>query len=126
MDYKKFLDSKQQLEKGDSIKMRWMPDCLFDFQKALLEWSLWKGRCATFADCGLGKTPLQLTWAQNVFLQTKKPVLLITPLAVSYQTIKEAKKFGVEAALCRDKIKRGVPICITNYQRLHHFDPKDF
>ena len=102
-----------------------MPDFLFDFQKHIVEWSVRKGRAAVFADCGLGKTPMGLTWASNVNQKTNKPVLYLTPLAVGAQTAREAEKFGIEATHSRDgKISSG--IVITNYERLHYFQPGDF
>src|SRR5262249_43910793 len=84
-----------------------------------------KGRAAIFADCGLGKTPMQLVWAENVWRYTQRPVLIITPLAVSAQTIREAEKFGIE---CRRSALGEIhkPITVTNYERLHHFDPAEF
>ena len=95
------------------------------FQAALVDWALRKGRGAIFADCGLGKTPMQLVWAENVRRHTGKPVLIVTPLAVSFQTEAEAAKFGIEAAISRDgTIAAG--ITVTNYERLEHFDPDHF
>lgn len=69
-DYKKFLAAKTQLSGRFGFKPNFMPDFLFDFQKALVEWSVEKGRGAIFADCGLGKTPMQLVWAQNIAQET--------------------------------------------------------
>ena len=100
-------------------------DFLFDFQKSLVEWSLLKGRSAVFADCGLGKTAMQLSWADNVIRQTGKPVLVITPLAVASQTKREGDKFGIECEVSRDgSIYSGINV--TNYERLHYFSPGDF
>jgi hypothetical protein len=102
-----------------------MPDFLFPYQRAIVEWSLRKGRAAIFADCGLGKTPMQLVWAENVKRKTGKPVLIGTPLAVNAQTIREAAKFGIDAARSTDgKVAAG--ITVTNYERLHLFDPADY
>lgn len=102
-----------------------MPDFLFDFQKHLVDWASRKGRDAVFADTGLGKTPMQLVWAENIVRKTNKPVLILTPLAVSYQTNLEAKKFNIEAKISRDG-KIAPNITITNYERLHYFDSNDF
>lgn len=124
-EYMDFLARKAQLGTDDGFDPVWMPDFLFDFQRSLVEWSLRKGRGAIFADCGLGKTPMQLVWAENVRRHTGKPVLILTPLAVSGQTVREADKFGIECARSPDgKIAAG--ITVTNYERLHHFDPSDF
>jgi hypothetical protein len=123
--YRDFLERKSQADGMDGFDPVWMPDFLFHFQRELVTWAVKKGRAAIFADCGLGKTPMQLVWAENVRRHTGKPVLLATPLAVSYQTQTEAAKFGLDAAVSRDgSIVAG--ITITNYERLHHFDPEQF
>jgi hypothetical protein len=102
-----------------------MPDFLFDFQRSMVEWSIGKGRGGIFEDCGLGKTPQQLVWAENVFRKTKRPVLILTPLAVSLQTVREAEKFGIDCQRSNNgKIPSGV--VVTNYEKLHYFDPKEF
>jgi hypothetical protein len=124
-DYGAFVARKAQLESGDGFDPVWMPDFLFEFQQALAQWAIRQGRAAIFADCGLGKTPMQLVWAENVHRYTGRPVLLATPLAVGFQAEAEARKFGVEAAISRDGRVAG-PITITNYERLHHFKPEDF
>jgi hypothetical protein len=127
MDYLDFLKDKQQLGGRYGFKPTFMPDALFDFQRALVEWSIDRGRAAIYADCGLGKTPMQLTWAENVVRHTGKPVLLLTPLAVSAQTVHEGEKFGIECVRSGDgKFKPGARIVVTNYERLHYFDRNDF
>jgi hypothetical protein len=125
MTYQEFIDKKSQETWQDGFVPVWMPDFLFDFQKILTEWAIRKGRCALFEDCGLGKTPQQLVWSENVVRFTNKPVLILTPLAVSYQTILEAEKFGIEAHRSHDG--NVVPgINVTNYERLHYFSPDAF
>lgn len=123
--YADFLARRAQFNDADGFAPAVIPDHLFSFQKALLDWSVRMGRGAVFADCGLGKTPVQLAWAENVLRHTGRPVLIVTPLAVSYQTEHEAEKFGVDAAVSR---KGQVPagVTITNYERLEHFRPSDF
>lgn len=102
-----------------------IPDSLFGFQAHLAEWSIVNGRAATFADCGLGKTPIQLVCADNVLRHTNRPVLILTPLAVARQTVAEGEKFGIGVRHVRDgRNPRG--IVVTNYERLHLFDPADF
>lgn len=125
MAYADFLDRKLQEGADHGFEPEWMPEYLFDFQRELVDWAVRKGRGAIFADCGLGKTPMQLAWAENVRRHTGKPVLIVTPLAVSYQTEQEAAKFGFDAAVSRDG---SVPaaLTITNYERLHHFDRDAF
>lgn len=123
--YQSFLASKSQANAGDGFTPTRMPDHLFPFQRHLLDWSVRMGRSAIFADCGLGKTPVQLAWAENVHRHTGKPVLIVTPLAVSFQTEVEARKFGVDAATSRDGTIPA-PITVTNYERLENFDTDDF
>lgn len=124
-DYGEFLEAKRSIHNDGGFKPLWEPDFLFDFQRDLVEWALLRGRAAIFADCGLGKTPMQLVWAENVARKTKKPTLILTPLAVSQQTIKEAEKFGIPASRSREG-EMGAPIVVTNYERLHYFLPSDF
>ena len=124
-DYAAFLERKTQYGGDAGFDPVWRPDFLFDFQQALVEWAIRKGRAAIFADCGLGKTPMQLVWAENVRRVTGKPVLIVTPLAVAWQTIDEAHKFGMEAAYSRDGSQQG-PLTVTNYERLHLFDRADY
>jgi hypothetical protein len=122
--YAHFLERKGQSGDMAGFKPLWMPDFLFDFQRSLTEWAILKGRGAIFADCGLGKTPMQEVWAENVVRHTNRPVLIITPLAVGAQTIREGEKFGIE---CRKSDGAALPgINVTNYERLHHFNPQDF
>jgi len=124
MTYQEFIENKSQLSGDFGFDPLWMPDFLFDFQKYLTEWSIKKGRGAIFADCGMGKTPMQLVWAENIARKTKGNVLILTPLAVSAQTIKEGEKFGIEVKRSDD----GKPykITVTNYERLHYFNSNDF
>jgi len=125
MNYQKFLEKKSQLGEGSGFDPIWMPDFLYDFQKILVEWAQLKGRAAIFADCGLGKTPMQLVWAENVVRKENKPVLILTPLAVSAQTLRESEKFDIECHRSKEgKVFPGINI--TNYERLHYFNPDDF
>lgn len=126
MEYEEFLESKSQIGNNHGFKPLFMPDFLFDFQKWLVEWSLLKGRGGLFEDCGLGKSPQELVWGQNVVQHTNKPVLLLTPLAVSIQMVKEAEKFNIDAERCKDGKVNKKKIYITNYERLHNFNPNDF
>ncbi len=125
MEYDDFIFLKAQLGTFSGFDPIWVPDFLFDFQKALVDWSVRKGRSAIFADCGLGKTIQQLVWSENVVRKTNRPVLILTPLAVSHQTVAEAEKFGIEA-------RRFFPgmaikgIIVTNYERLHLLNAGDF
>lgn len=124
-DYAAFLAAKAQLGGFHGFDPVFMPDKLFDFQISLVEWAVRKGRSAIFADCGMGKTPMQLAWAENVVRHTGGKVLIATPLAVSHQTVEEAHKFGIDAARASFGVSSSV-ITVTNYERLHRFDPSDF
>lgn len=123
--YHRFLTVKAQNDSAAGFEPVWMPDFLFDFQKALVDWALRVGRGAILADCGLGKTPMWLVWAENVVRKTNKPVLGLTPIAVGPQTIAEAEKFGIEAHRTIDgTVHPGINV--TNYERLHYYRPSDF
>ncbi len=123
--YHGFLARKAQLESDGGFDPVWMPRYLFDFQQVLVEWALRKGRAALFEDCGMGKTPQELVWAENVVRHTNKPVLILTPLAVAQQFITEGQKFGIEVRRA-DKAPTGPAVYVTNYQRLHHLSADDF
>lgn len=125
-EYKQFIDRKSQVGCDHGFDPVWMPSALFPFQVALVEWALRKGRAAIFADCGLGKTPMQLVWAENVARKTDGRVLILTPLAVAFQTVREGEKFGVEVKHRREGMVAGDRIVVTNYERLHYFRPEDF
>jgi superfamily II DNA or RNA helicase len=126
MSYQDFLNAKTQSSGDFGFDPKWMPDSLFDFQRALVEWACRKGRAAIFADCGLGKTAMQLTWAENVARKTSGRVLILAPLAVAFQTVREGEKFGVEVVHRREGLQPGDRIVVTNYERLHYFNPDDF
>jgi ERCC4-related helicase len=127
MSYADFLEQKRQLGGDHGFAPTWVPDFLYPFQASLVEWATRKGRAAIFADCGLGKTPMQLVWAENVAQHTDKPVLIATPLAVSQQTVAEADKFGVDAVRSQDGSRiAGHRIVVTNYERLDRFNATDF
>lgn len=123
--YRQFLFSKVHEGAKRGFEPTFMPPQLFDFQRAMVNYAVGKGRAALFEDCGLGKTVQFLTWAQNVVEHTNRPVLVLTPLAVAGQTTREATKFGIEASRSSDG---SLPskIVVTNYERLMNFNPADF
>lgn len=125
MDYNEFLLRKTQAPECGGIEPVHIPEMLFPFQQALAEWSLRQGRGAVFADCGLGKTAVFLTWAENVARVTNKRVLILAPLAVSQQIVGEGEKFGVEVGRSTDGKPCG-HITTTNYERLEKFNEDDF
>ena len=99
---------------------------MFPFQEYVADYTIKKGRCADFLDTGLGKTLIELTTAVNYRSHTNKPVLILTPLAVAFQFIKEAEKFGIDdIEYCKDG-KYKSKIVVANYERLNHFNAYDF
>jgi hypothetical protein len=125
MDYTEFLGAKTDYGTDTGFEPLWMPDFLFGFQKHLTDWAIRKGRAAIFADCGMGKTPMQLVWADNVVRKTNRPVLILTPLAVSGQTLDEAEKFDIEATRAHPD-KNPTMIQVTNYEQLHKYDSANY
>lgn len=125
-DYATFLESKQIIAAPAGFEVSEINDRLFDFQQAIGRWALRRGRAAIFADCGLGKTPIQLEWAQRVVDHTGQPVLILAPLAVSAQTAREGEKFGIGVTVCASQTDVRLGVNATNYEKLHHFDPAAF
>ncbi len=125
MDYEEFLKNKAQLSGNFGFDPVFMPEMMFDFQRNITEWAIRKGRAAIFADTGLGKTLMQLVVAENIVRKTNGNVLILTPLAVAFQFIKEADKIGMDIHHSKDGAIKG-KITVTNYERLHHFDHNDF
>lgn len=125
-DYVDFIRNKSQLGGDHGFDPLFMPDFLFDFQAHLVEWAVRKGRAAIFADCGMGKTPMQLAWAENIVRHENKPVLIMAPLSVSQQTVEEAAKFQIDAKRSMTGSAEGARVVVTNYERLHYFNPDQF
>lgn len=114
-----FEVSKEQIKKDFPI--------LFDFQVAIVQWGLRIGRCAVFAECGLGKTFVQLVWAHYVAKETGKPVLVLAPLGVTGQTVNESKKLGLDLVYCRTMEEwDGFTSVITNYEMLKNWNASCF
>lgn len=123
--YEAFIRSKHDFGADAGFDPYWLHPQFFPFQAKLTEWALRKGRAAIFADCGLGKTLMELVWGENIIRKTGKPVLLLTPLAVGPQVVREAEKFNIECVRSLDG--QGVTgVTVANYQRLHYFDPHQF
>lgn len=127
MDYKEFLKTKQHKLGSFGFDPVWFPDIAFDHQKHIIEKGVQKGRMAIFADTGLGKTLIQLSIAENIVRKTNKKVLILTPIAVAFQFIKEAEKIGISSTIEYSKDgKHTSQIVLCNYERLHYMDPSDF
>lgn len=126
MNYKDFLHSKKHSTDSFGFDPVWMPKCAFDFQEAIIDKSVRKGRIGIFADTGLGKTLQQLSIAYNIVLKTNKKVLILTPLAVAFQFINEAHRIDIgDISHSKDgSIKSKITVC--NYERLHLLKPEDF
>jgi len=126
MNYQEFIESKQHSSENFGIEPSFIPDKMFDFQKYGSEYLIRKGRGAGFLDTGLGKTLIELITATNYIRSTNKPVLIITPLAVAFQFIKEANKFQIDDVEYSKDGKYTKKIVICNYERIHYFTPSDF
>lgn len=128
MTYPEFLASKRIAAKpvGFDVERDSLTPMLFGFQSDIVQWALRCGRSAIFADCGLGKSPIQLEWAKHVCEHTGGIVLILAPLAVSKQTKREGEKFGIPVNICRTQADVTHGINITNYEMLSHFDPFQF
>lgn len=126
MEYKKFLEQKRKVhqDSGFDVEIKDLNPMLFDFQKFIVQKALKRGKYAIFANTGLGKTIMQLSWAYQVYKYTKKPVLILAPLAVSGQTIKEGEKFNIKVVKASHDIDNPhfAPIQITNYEQLNNVD----
>jgi hypothetical protein len=118
MNYLEFIERKElKLRDCGLPEVPELNPLLFDFQSAIVGQSLRKGRYALFCDCGLGKTPMQLEWASQV----PGRVLILAPLAVAQQTVREGKKFGHDVRYIRSQTSDSAKIHITNYEMLEHF-----
>jgi hypothetical protein len=122
MNYKEFLSNKEKTiaAQGINVNESQLNSNLFDFQKIIVQKALQKGRFAIFADCGLGKTFMQLEWANQVYKNTQKPVLIIAPLAVNKQTIEEGERWGITVKNAFSD--QFAPIQIINYEQLDNID----
>lgn len=128
-DYQALLERKRATVAPSGFEVA--PDSvnalLFPFQRDITRWALKKGRCAIFADTGLGKTLMQAEWARLVQQHTGKPTLILAPLSVARQTVREAAKLDVQIEYVRGMDAVGsAPIYITNYEMVEHFDAAAF
>jgi hypothetical protein len=126
MNYKEFLESKKHSIGNFGFDANYIPDIAFDFQRAIIEKAVKKGRMAIFADTGLGKTLMQVSIAKNIVNHTNKKVLILTPLAVAFQFILEAEKLGIDDIEYSKDGKHSKKIVICNYERLHYFNKNEF
>lgn len=114
--YKAFIEAKRRQFAPVGFAVDYISTDLFEHQSVIVKWACRMGRCAVFADTGLGKTLMQLEWARLVSEDTGGRVLILAPLAVREQTLREAAHFGIDTS----------SIDIINYQRLHQVDPTSY
>lgn len=126
MNYNDFLEAKRHSSIDYGIDATFIPDQMFDYQEYVTRYAIKKGRCAVFLDTGLGKTLIELTVAVNYFRKTNKPVLIITPLAVAFQFLKEAELFNIGSIEYSKDGKYKSDIVVCNYERLDKFNSSDF
>lgn len=126
MKYADLLERKKYKSINAGFEVEEVNEYLFDFQADIVRWALRKGRCALFEDTGLGKTLQQLSWAYEVHKHTNKPVLILAPLAVSKQSVREGEKFGIRVRLCETQRDIINGVNITNYEKIQHFKPEEF
>lgn len=128
MKYEEFIAAKSMVPviAGHDVDPAILNDNLFDFQRVIVKWALKRGRAAIFADTGLGKTLMQTSWAHDVVRHTGGDVLILAPLSVAHQTVREGAKFGIEINYCRDADHLKPGINITNYEMMDRFDLADF
>jgi DNA modification methylase/intein/homing endonuclease len=126
--YADFLESKRIIVSptGIEVSKDEINPKLFEFQRDITLWALRKGKAAVFAGTGLGKTLVQLEWSRHICEHTNGNILILAPLAVSHQTVREGQKLGIEVHHCRNHLNVKPGINITNYERLHLFDPASF
>lgn len=125
MDYDTFLHEKATVWQSCGFDAADFNESLYGFQRDIVRWALAKGRAAIFADCGLGKTLMQLEWARQVHQHTGGNVLILAPLAVADQTQAEGMTFGIDATICADGADVKPGINITNYEKLDRFQGVD-
>ena len=127
MDYDEFIKTKEFEDVRSGFDPGELNHKLFDFQKAIVRWALRRGRAAIFANTGMGKTAMQMEWADNVVDHTGKPVLVVAPLAVAKQSVGEAAKFDITAQYVREQPSAAyAQIYVTNYEMLDRFDLSKF
>lgn len=123
MDYESFVAGKRRAEVATGHQPGPLNEHLFDFQHAIVSWAVRRGRAAVFADTGLGKTLMQLSWADEVATHTGGMVLILAPLAVSEQTIEQGATFGIEVRRVPNGGTPDAPgVWITNYERMEPID----
>jgi hypothetical protein len=123
MGYAEFLENKRTVDPRTGIENPGaMPSVMLAHQSDITSWALRRGRAAVFAGTGLGKTLIEIAWADRVARHTNKPVLIYAPLAVAAQHVREAEKFGMECKMVRRHADLTVGVNVANYAKMDHFD----
>lgn len=124
--YQEFLRTKhvRAAQAGFDVNESDLSPALYPWQRSIVRWACRVGRAALFEDCGLGKTIQQLEWSRQVWRHTGGRILLLCPLAVQWQTIREAKRFMTDLPIrmAESQAEVGDGVTVTNYEKLHHFD----
>jgi superfamily II DNA or RNA helicase len=125
-DYHAFVAQKSFRDVAHGFAADNLPDALFPFQRDIVRWACERGRAAIFADTGLGKTAMQLSWAHAVATHTNANVLVLAPLCVAHQTVREGEKFGIPIHYGRQQSDVRPGVNITNYEMMDRFDLESF
>ena len=124
MEYETWIEGKERKLEPCGFTVSDYPDMLYDWQRAIVRWAVKMGRCAIFADCGLGKTLMQVAWADAIAREAGGRILIVSPLCVAEQTIAEAARIGVEVVKVVEPTNARIQI--TNYEKLHRFETHDY
>lgn len=124
--YREFIASRSVSQVKSGFKPSGLRDVLKVHQRNVVEFALERGKSAAFLDTGLGKSLIELEWADQVAQETGKPVLILCPLAVAGQMVREGQKFGIDARQVREANDVGAGVMVANYERLGKFDTSVF
>ena len=125
-DYRAFIASKARADKSAGFTPKQINPAAKSHQAAVLDFALNKGRSAAFLDTGLGKSFIELEFARQCSEETGKPSIILTPLAVAGQMVREGRKFGIDARQIREQSDVGAGVMVANYERLAKLDPASF
>ena len=125
-EYRAFIASRAPERQMHGFEPRVMPEIVKTHQRAVLDFALRRGKSAAFLDTGLGKSLIELEFARQCADETGKPSLILTPLAVAGQMVREGQKFGIDARQIKDQSEVGTGVMVANYERLPKLDPASF
>lgn len=125
-EYRQFIANRSQKSERHGFKPKEYPDAIKKHQSATLDFALERGKSAAFLDTGLGKSFIELEFARQCAEETGKPSLILTPLAVAAQMVREGNKFNIDACQIREQSEAGQGVMVANYERLPKLDPDAF